>query len=352
MNKTPLSHRKTPRSRHVGIPPCRSRAARLRSMARCGALAALLCAPVILEGADSGTPSKDSSNAIALPGFVGNQVCQTCHADIWSSFYKNPHFKSIASGKESMDHTGCEGCHGPAEDHVKAGGGRKTIKFAFTTMKPHEVVERCLTCHAKDLNRANIRRSEHTQHDVACTACHSNHHPVTARNLLAKNQNELCFGCHGDVRAQFDMPSKHRVNEGLMSCTDCHNPHGSFTPTFGMGQTSKMLNQALGNEQPCIKCHVDKRGPFVFEHQPGEVDGCISCHKPHGSTNAKLLTRPTVAALCLECHTGTGNFGVKSDRGVTYPDHATHSMIDPHYERCTGCHVAIHGSNVHYRFLR
>jgi predicted CXXCH cytochrome family protein len=113
-----------------------------------------------------------------------------------------------------------------------------------------------------------------------------------------------------------------------------------------------MLNQAHNTEQPCLKCHVDKRGPFVFAHQTGEVDGCISCHRPHGSPNNKLLTRPTVAQLCLECHTGNGDFGVRSSRGVTYPDHATHSMIDPHYQRCTGCHVAIHGSNVHYRFLR
>jgi predicted CXXCH cytochrome family protein len=113
-----------------------------------------------------------------------------------------------------------------------------------------------------------------------------------------------------------------------------------------------MLNQAHGNDQPCVQCHVDKRGPFIFEHQAGETDGCITCHRPHGSENAKLLTRVAVAPLCLECHTGNGDFGVRSNRGITYPDHATHSMIDPHYQRCTGCHVAIHGSNVHYRFLR
>jgi predicted CXXCH cytochrome family protein len=97
---------------------------------------------------------------------------------------------------------------------------------------------------------------------------------------------------------------------------------------------------------------VDKAGPFIFEHQPGEIDGCIACHRPHGSENAKLLTRPAVSMLCLECHTGNGDFGIKNSRGVTYPDHATHSMIDPRYQRCTGCHVAIHGSNTHYRFLR
>ena len=289
------------------------------------------------------------SNAVA---YAGNSECKTCHPNIWATFYKNPHFKSLASGKAPPELTACEGCHGPAKAHIAAGGGRNTIVNAFTIMKPKEIVAACLKCHASDFNRAKIRRSEHTEHDVACTACHSNHHPVSNKNLLAKSQPDACYECHADVRSQFDLPSRHRVNEGLMACSDCHNPHGGFTPTFGMGQTSKMLNQAHGNQQPCLKCHVDKAGPFIFEHQAGEIDGCISCHRPHGSTNAKLLTRPAVAMLCLECHTGTGDFGVKTIRGVTFPDHATHSMTDPHYQRCTGCHVAIHGSNVHYRFLR
>lgn len=287
-------------------------------------------------------------------GFTGQVGCRNCHKHdkIWDNFFKDPHYKAVASGKESPEHSGCEGCHGFGQAHVDAGGDIKTVVYAFSVMKPAEIVDRCLTCHAKEFNRANIRRSEHTQHDVACTACHSIHTPATPEHLLAKSQPQLCYGCHTDVRAQFNLPSKHRVNEGFMDCSDCHNPHGGFTPTFGMGQTSKMLKQSHNIEQPCLKCHVEKRGPFVFEHQTGEVDGCISCHKPHGSANVKLLTKPTVAQLCLECHTGNGDFGVRSSRGITYPDHATHSMIDPHYQRCTGCHVAIHGSNVHYRFLR
>ena len=295
-----------------------------------------------------------SQKAAVAGEYTGDVGCRNCHKHdkIWDSFYKNPHYKSVASGKEPLERTGCEGCHGPGKAHVDAGGDIQTVVFAFSVMSPKAIVDRCLTCHAKEFSKANIRRSEHTQHDVACTSCHSIHNPATAEHLLSKNQPEDCYQCHADVRAQFDLPSKHRVNEGLIKCSDCHNPHGGFTPTFGMGQTSKMLNQSHNTDQPCLQCHVERRGPFLYSHQTGEVDGCITCHRPHGSANAKLLTRPTVAQLCLECHTGNGDFGVRSSRGVTYPDHATHSMIDPHYQRCTACHVAIHGSNVHYRFLR
>ena len=290
-------------------------------------------------------PSASDNNVLS------NEVCKACHQAEWEVFYKNSHSKSLASGKERPERTGCEGCHGSAKAHTLAGGGKETIPRAFSLMKPQQTIETCLTCHAKDFNRANIRRPEHTQHDVACTECHSIHHPATYKSLLAKTQPELCYQCHGDVRALFEIPSKHRVNEGLMKCTDCHNAHGGFTPPFGMGQTSKMLNMAAGSEQPCLKCHVDKRGPFLFEHEVAQTDGCIACHKPHGSTTNALLIRNTVAQLCLECHTGTGNFAANNGRGIPVPDKATHSLLDPAYQRCTSCHVRIHGSNVHYRFL-
>ena len=69
-------------------------------------------------------------------GYLGSAVCKTCHADIWMNFYRNPHFKSIASGKEPPERTGCEGCHGPGKAHVEARGGKTTIPRAFSLMKP------------------------------------------------------------------------------------------------------------------------------------------------------------------------------------------------------------------------
>src|SRR5437016_5120007 len=123
-------------------------------------------------------------------GFAGSNACKTCHADVWMNFYKNPHFKSIASGKDPAEKTGCEGCHGPAQKHIEARGGKTTIPRAFSLMTPKQALETCLGCHARDLSRANIRRSEHTLNDVACTSCHSIHHSPTPTYLLAKKQTE------------------------------------------------------------------------------------------------------------------------------------------------------------------
>jgi DmsE family decaheme c-type cytochrome len=285
--------------------------------------------------------------------YIGSEQCGLCHVDIYKNFYKNPHFKSIASGKEAPEKTGCEGCHGPGGDHMAAGGGAATIR-AFSQMSPTQVLDTCLGCHAKDFSRANIRRSAHTEADVVCANCHSIHGSAPDANppkfLLAKKQTELCYGCHEPIRAQFSMPVKHRVNEGVVQCTDCHNPHGTFAASWAMGTGSNLETASHNNEESCLKCHVDKRGPFVFEHASVRVEGCTACHVPHGSTNAKLLKRPVVFTVCLECHNGAGTFG-RENLGVVIQS-ASHNMLDPRYRQCTLCHVRIHGSNSDARFLR
>ena len=281
--------------------------------------------------------------------YVGSNVCRTCHPNIYTPFFRNPHYKSIASGQEKPENTGCESCHGPGQAHVAASGGKATI-IAFSQLAPEKILDACLRCHSQTLSRANIRRSEHTQRDIVCTNCHSIHSSPAPKFLLAKQQTELCYGCHSSVRAQFSMPFKHRVNEGFMQCTDCHNPHGAPAATWNMAARPRMVDQAQGNEEPCLKCHTDKRGPFVFEHAAVRVDGCETCHSPHGSTNARLLKRPVVFTVCLECHNGFGNFGRRAD-GVPSPS-PTHNLADPRYQNCTTCHVRIHGSNSNSFFFR
>jgi DmsE family decaheme c-type cytochrome len=292
-----------------------------------------------------------ASPAARAQDYIGSNACRACHPNVTATFFKNPHYKSIATGSPPGPSVGCESCHGPASGHVAAGGGKDTIPRAFSKLQPAKIVETCLTCHAQTVSRANIRRSEHTLSDVVCTNCHSVHSSPAPRYLLkTAQQRDLCYQCHTAQRAQFSMPFKHRVNEGSVQCTDCHNPHGSFAATWSMAARPRMVDQASGNEEPCLKCHTDKRGPFVYEHAAVRVDGCESCHNAHGSTNARLLKRPVVTTVCLECHNGAGKFGRQSDGVLTQS--ASHNMADPRYQNCTACHVRIHGSNADANFLR
>jgi DmsE family decaheme c-type cytochrome len=140
----------------------------------------------------------------------------------------------------------------------------------------------------------------------------------------------MCFTCHATVKSQFSLPTHHRVPEGLMNCTDCHNPHGTRNQT--------MLKKAAW--EGCIACHSEKRGPYVFEHAAVKVEGCGACHTPHGSVNKMLMLRRESRFLCLQCHVDPQAPNVPHGR----LGFATRG-------ECTRCHVTIHGSNHSEFFL-
>jgi DmsE family decaheme c-type cytochrome len=148
--------------------------------------------------------------------------------------------------------------------------------------------------------------------------------------------NGLCRDCHQNVWAQFQKPDHHKVPEGAMSCVDCHNPHG--TQRVAMQQT------ATTNEPGCFKCHADKRGPFTFQHQPVQFEGCNTCHEPHGSSNPRMLVRAEVRFVCLECHANLPFGNTNGTLGVVPP--AFHDLNSPRYRNCTTCHQKVHGSYV------
>jgi DmsE family decaheme c-type cytochrome len=139
------------------------------------------------------------------------------------------------------------------------------------------------------------------------------------------------------VRHQFNLPFHHKVLEGAMKCSDCHNPHGGFE--------LKQTRLATGADATCIKCHVDKQGPFVYEHAPVKTEGCVACHTPHGSSNPRLLITSRVAQLCLTCHSVAHGVGAEEPAG---PQHNQNAQ----YANCTNCHIKIHGSRTSPVFFR
>lgn len=282
--------------------------------------------------------------------FLGSEACQACHPDIWHGFNGNPHFESIARESSPPEATGCEGCHGPGGLHV-TGAGDKSQIVVFPELAPTEVLDNCLTCHADDIGKMQIRRSSHSTGEVSCVSCHSIHGSREIGPLLANQEREVCYGCHLEVRARFSLPFKHRVNEGAMKCSDCHNPHGAPNATWSSAASSKMVRHAFGNDMACTGCHTDLRGPFVHEHPPVRVEGCQACHDPHGSPNPRLLSRPAAFTLCLECHNNVMGFGIRGD-GIPNPTEGFHNLADPSFQNCVTCHSRIHGSNADPLFRR
>jgi DmsE family decaheme c-type cytochrome len=279
----------------------------------------------------TGTPPTSTASPSE---YVGAAVCKTCHEDIYNGWEKSPHWKTTLDTKGGPSHQGCEGCHGPGSAHV-AGGGDKTKIFVFSEHSSKEINAQCLTCHAGGTQHMNAINSEHSKNNVSCTSCHSPHHAETKEFLLVKAQPALCYSCHLDKKAQFAMPFHHRVDEGLIQCSDCHNVHGTVGP--------KQVRTSSAQDAVCFTCHMDKRGPFVYEHTPVKVDGCQSCHVPHGGPNPHMLKLSNVNLLCLQCHTTS----FSSAPGA--PSFHNQSTF---FQACTLCHVEIHGSTFDATFFK
>ena len=182
----------------------------------------------------SPAPSQDKASGAAADSsdYVGAETCKACHEDIYNNWEKTAHWKTTLDTKGGPSHQGCEGCHGPGAAHV-AGGGDKTKIFIFKDHSAKEINDRCMTCHAGGTQHMNAINSVHAKNDVSCISCHSPHHAQTKEFLLVKAQPELCYTCHLSKKPQFEMPFHHRVNEGLVQCSDCHNPHGTVRGKAG-----------------------------------------------------------------------------------------------------------------------
>lgn len=269
------------------------------------------------------------------PDFVGQDTCATCHEEAVKKFGTNPH------GRLALEHAGkgvtCESCHGPGKAHVDGGGDVTKIR-RFDKLSTKEVDETCLSCHGGA--HANFERSEHAKQGIGCTSCHSVHASTTPEHLLKAEQPKLCFQCHTDVKPAFAQPFHHRVEEGLISCSDCHDPHGTFN--------RKNLRATADENAICTKCHAETAGPFAYEHPVVKSEGCISCHSPHGSPNARLLNVSNVNTLCLQCHSATNTSAFPHALSPTGPVHNQAAQ----YVSCTTCHTQVHGSNASNIFFK
>jgi DmsE family decaheme c-type cytochrome len=284
--------------------------------------------------ASPATTTEASQGPSSSATYMGSDVCKTCHEDIYNNLAKTPHFQTTLDTHVAHAR-GCEGCHGPGSEHV-AGGGDITKIFVFKNATPKEVTARCMTCHQSTTEQMHFNTSVHAQNNVSCIDCHSPHHAVTKEALLVKPQTELCYSCHLQQKAQFQMPFHHRVNEGLVQCTDCHNPHGTIR--------AMQVRSSSTGDVACFKCHADKQGPFVFEHEPVKGEGCQSCHTPHGGPNPHMLKVSNVNLLCLQCHT-TSTFSAA-------PGTPSFHNQSTFFQACTICHAKIHGSNFDPTFFK
>jgi DmsE family decaheme c-type cytochrome len=296
-------------------------------------------ARIELAAAEPGKPAKPAkpravkrpvSAATALGGadYVGDKTCLGCHAAHAATFSQTVMGK-IAKNPRHQGELSCESCHGPGSAHVAAGGGRGAGGIiSFRKDDPAHTVEEnngvCLTCHERG-DRTLWRGSTHENRAVGCTDCHTVMRNVTPKHQLSRSTEvDTCAQCHKNKRAEIWRTSHMPIREGKMTCSSCHNPHGSYTES--------LLKEATVNDT-CYQCHAEKRGPFLWEHPPVR-ENCLNCHDPHGSNNDYLLkvSRPR---LCQQCHSG----------GQHPSNPRNPASVYALGRECQNCHMQHHGSN-------
>jgi DmsE family decaheme c-type cytochrome len=238
---------------------------------------------------------------------VGAKECRACHDQVQGE------------APAPAYHEDCEACHG-------AGGLHWETKEPADIRFPSNAS--CAACHQTGKRTLMAwSTSEHARNGVLCSDCH-NPHNREPRHVRAARDSEkavlshasagtqLCAGCHPEVSATFNLPSHHPLGEGMLSCTDCHDPHRDRRKTLG-ARTSM-----------CTSCHEDHAGPWIFEHAPVAED-CSYCHTPHGSS-ADFLLETNQPGACITCHTIAQSGAI----------HDPYAFVT----RCTDCHGAVHGS--------
>jgi DmsE family decaheme c-type cytochrome len=250
------------------------------------------------------------------------KICANCHADaalIWGGKHGTK-----ADSRAPIAIVGCATCHGDPSEHLKSFSN--PMPNRFSKMSATEKNDVCQSCH-QGRERMHWPGSTHERNDVSCSSCHKLH---TAHDRVRDKltQPEVCFACHKVQRAEVNRPSRHPIREGLVSCSDCHNPHGSVGRAM-------VLRDSVNDT--CYACHMEKRGPFVRTHQPVQED-CANCHNPHGTTAPNLL-KFRQPFLCQQCHEPT------SHRGNVASLSGTSTGANTLARGCLNCHTNIHGTN-------
>ena len=227
--------------------------------------------------------------------------CSRCHESGRRAIAPRGH----ASRALGLD---CESCHGPGAAHV--------AKHDNDLLTPDPIVK--------------LRSLTRRQQVDACLVCHMEadeivpgYRPGESKDLL----NFLDPSVLDDpdrvdpagrplelVYAGVSFWSSRCAEEGELTCSTCHDPHG--------GPNRAAMRTAPRDDAQCAKCHAEiVANPEVHTHHDPKGDGgrCVNCHMPmltvergHGAVTDHTISIPrphlksdrVARDACIWCHAG------------------------------------------------
>ena len=276
------------------------------------------------------TPPAQAPPTNLPPGYAGTDTCVLCHEPEEKSITHSRHGQ-VKDPRSPAATLGCESCHGPGQAHVDDDAKGHIKKFK--ALKPGEVNETCLTCHNRGTH-AGWEGSAHEARNLSCTTCHSVHTPQSIENQLVKaTETQVCATCHRLQVAKTERAVAHMpVREGKMSCSSCHNPHGSI---------SNVKNLKVGSSV----------NEIVHELSRGDARADVLGARA-GARELHDLPRPArfvershaggrMPMLCQRCHIATKHPATLYDNAEI----TTNKSNRMFGRSCVNCHSNVHGSN-------
>ena len=157
----------------------------------------------------------------------------------------------------------CTACHGDAAAHLASGGKESMLKIdSLPAVKRNSI---CLSCHLEGQTTV-----VHEGHKLAKFTPGDNLFDSATYYVRSGE-----IGSGGRATSQWEalLESACQQRSGnRMTCTTCHDPHGSPAP-------AERVSFYRGR---CLQCH--NQGNFVAKHHPENPD-CVGCHMARAPTS-------------------------------------------------------------------
>ena len=199
----------------------------------------------------------------------------------------NGEFDIDGDGIPNELNIGCESCHGAGSVHAKAPKERK----AATIVSPGKLASErasviCGQCHSRPQGFLNNDQPVNKDNKMMVPGTSRNDYLVnytTREDASPKDVWESHSKSHHQQYLDFIRSSKYRNGRLILSCDDCHDPHGVTTIKHQL--RADMVSPA---STFCVSCHADQKD--MAKHTETKVGAahtvdetkitCTSCHQP------------------------------------------------------------------------